>query len=544
MLRRTLTAISLIVSVLTFNLAVVAQSAQEKVDLEAVEKFKQEGLKRSQVMELISYMTDVHGPRLSGSTGLRVSQEWARKKMESWGLQNARLEEWGKFGRGWTLEGFTASMTKPYFTPLIGHPKAWSPGTKGAVRGEVVYFDASTEADLEKFKGKLKGAIVLMAPPRPVTAHFGPQAIRRTDAELLQMANAAPTVGGQGRRFQMSDERRAAMALMTKKWEMIYAEGAGVVIEPSRVGDGGTVFVGSATLTFPSGTPAEQRRTVRDKDAPAIIPQVVLTVEHYNQMIRILQKGMPVHMEVQINARYEDQDLNEYNVISEIPGTDLKDEIVMLGGHYDSWHSSTGATDNATGCAVMMEAVRIIQTLGLKPRRTIRIALWSGEEQGLLGSRAYVANHFAKRPPQGSSGPIETKPGYEKFSVYFNLDNGTGKIRGVYLQGNEAARPIFRSWLAPFRDMGASTLTLSNTGGTDHLAFDAVGLPGFQFIQDDVEYDTRTHHSNMDNFDRVQEEDMKQASVILATFVYHAAMRDQKFPRKPRPDQPAPQPSR
>jgi len=546
MFRRTLTAISIIVSVVTFNFAVVAQSAQEKVDTEAVGKIKEEGLNRSQVMELISYMTDVHGPRLSGSTGLRSAQEWAKKRLESWGLQNAKLEAWGQFGRGWTLDGFTASITRPYFTPVIGYPKAWSPSTNGAVQGEVVYFDAKTEADLDKFKGKLKGAIVLLSPPRDVKAHFEPEAVRTTDAELLNMANAAPTGGGPGggRRFQMTDEQRAAMAMMTRKWQMIYAEGAGVVIEPSRIGDGGTLFIGGATLPFSQDTPAEQRKSVRDKDAPAIVPQVVLTVEHYNQMIRILQKGTPVQMEVEIKAHYNDQDLNEYNVVAEIPGTDLKDEIVMLGGHYDSWHSSTGATDNAAGSAVAMEAIRIIQTLGLKPRRTIRIALWSGEEQGLLGSRAYVANHFAKRAMQGMTGPIETKPDYEKFSVYFNLDNGTGKIRGVYMQGNESARSIFRSWLAPFKDMGASTLTLSNTGGTDHLAFDGVGLPGFQFIQDDVEYDTRTHHSNMDNYDRIQEDDMKQASVIMAAFVYHAAMRDQKFPRKPRPDQPAPQPQR
>jgi hypothetical protein len=559
MFKRTATAISLIVSIITLNLVVAAQAPQEKVDTQTIEKIKEEGLKRSQVMEIISYMTDVHGPRLSGSTGLKSAQEWARKKLEGWGLQNAKLEAWGQFGRGWTLDGFSIGMLKPYFSPMIGYPKAWSPSTKGAVRGEVVYFDVKTDADLEKYKGKLKGAIVLMSPSRDLKAHFEPEAVRMTDTDLLNMANAAPTGSGlQGRRFQMTEEQRAAMAMATKKWEMLYAEGASVVLEPSRIGDGGTLFVGGANLTYPSDTPANQRKNVRDKDAPAIIPQVVLTAEHYNQMIRIMQKGVPVQMEVNINAHYNDQDLNGYNVVAEIPGTDLKDEIVMLGGHYDSWHSSTGATDNATGSAVAMEAIRLIQTLGLKPRRTIRIALWSGEEQGLLGSRNYVTNHFAKRPGQNNfgpssqggppsqspSGPIETKPDYEKFSVYFNLDNGTGKIRGVYMQGNESARSIFRSWLAPFKDMGASTLTISNTGGTDHLAFDAVGLPGFQFIQDDVEYDTRTHHSNMDNYDRVQEDDMKQASIIMAAFVYHAAMRDQKFPRKPRPDQPAPQPER
>lgn len=544
MFRRTLTAISLIVSVLTFNIAVVAQSSQEKVDTEAIGKIKEEGFNRSQVMELISYMTDVHGPRLTGSPGLRSAQEWARKKLESWGLENAKLEPWGQFGRGWTLEGFNIGMVKPYFTPFIGYPRAWSPSTKGTVRGEVVYFDVKTEADLEKYKGKLKDAIVLIAPPREVKAHFEPEATRATDEELLDMANAAQAIGrGPGRRFQMSDEMRAAMMMLSKKWEMIYKEGASVVIEPSRIGDGGTLFNGGAALPYPFDTPYEERKGPQAKDAPPIVPQVVLTVEHYNQMIRILQKGIPVQVEVQINARYEDKDLTEYNVVAEIPGTDLKDEIVMLGAHYDSWHPGTGATDNAAGSGVVMEAVRIIKALGLKPRRTIRLALWSGEEQGLLGSRAYVGSHFAKREGR-FSGPIETKPDYEKLSVYFNLDNGTGKIRGVYMQGNELVRPIFRSWLVPFKDMGASTLTISNTGGTDHTSFDSVGLPGFQFIQDDVEYSSRTHHSNMDNYDRIQEDDMKQASVIMAAFVYQAAMRDQKFPHKPRPDQASTQPER
>ncbi|HSE99176.1 MAG TPA: M20/M25/M40 family metallo-hydrolase, partial [Blastocatellia bacterium] len=341
-------------------------------------------------------------------------------------------------------------------------------------------------------------------------------------------------------------EQRAAQALRNKKWEMVYGEGAAVTLEVGRVGDGGTIFLGGASLYYPPDTPADRRKSVRDKDAPQIIPQLVLTVEHYNRIVRMLGKGVPVRLEVNISARYHDQDLAGYNVVAEIPGADLKDEIVMLGAHYDSWHSGTGATDNAAGSAVCLEAVRIIQALGLKPRRTIRVALWGGEEQGLLGSRAYVGQHFARRiGPQGNqpgaqnaNAQIEIKPAHEKFAGYFNLDNGTGKIRGVYMQGNEAVRPIFRAWLAPFKDMGATTLTISNTGGTDHLAFDAVGLPGFQFIQDTVEYDTRTHHSNMDVYDRIQADDMKQASVIMAAFVYNTAMRDKKLPRKPLSGQP------
>jgi Zn-dependent M28 family amino/carboxypeptidase len=278
-----------------------------------------------------------------------------------------------------------------------------------------------------------------------------------------------------------------------------------------------------------------------------------MAVEHYNRVVRMLQKEAPVELEIDIASRYHADDLMSYNVVAEISGGDLKDELVMLGAHFDSWHSGTGATDNAVGCGVALEAVRILKALGVTPRRTVRIALWTGEEQGLLGSKAYVAEHFGKAitPPGGSRGSrgsrgdgktasqpqrptkYELKPAHERFCAYFNLDNGTGKIRGVYLQGNEAVRPIFRAWLAPFADMGALTLSPNNTGGTDHLSYDAVGLPGFQFIQDPLEYDTRTHHSNMDVFDRVQADDMQQASIIMASFVYHAAMREEKLPRKP-----------
>jgi hypothetical protein len=345
---------------------------------------------------------------------------------------------------------------------------------------------------------------------------------------------------------------------------MIYEQGAAVVLEPGR-GDGGTVFVGSATL--PRGrsggegraeAPPEDRQPMSERsssrgprpwaaDAPEIVPQVVIAAEHYNRVIRMLKKGAPVELEFDIASRYHTEDLMSYNVVAEIPGGDLADQIVMLGGHFDSWHAGTGATDNAVGCGVALEAVRILQATGLKPRRTIRIALWTGEEQGLLGSKAYVTEHFGRAiaPPASGRGErgegsrerpptkYELKAGHEKVSAYFNLDNGTGKIRGVYLQGNDAVRPIFRAWLAPFGDMGASTLAQTNTGGTDHLSFDAVGLPGFQFIQDPLEYDSRTHHSSMDVYDRVQEDDMKQAAVIMASFVYHAAMRDERLPRKP-----------
>jgi carboxypeptidase Q len=556
MLRRFTSVIML--AALLFSTGAAAQGPQEKIDAEAIAKIKEEGMTRSQVMEILSYMTDVHGPRLTNSPQLRAAQEWAREKLASWGLQNAKLESWGDFGRGWSLEGFTANIIKPNFYPLIAYPKAWSPSTAGTVRGPVVYLDAKAAEDLEKYKGKLKGAIVLIAPVREVKAHFEALAERSSDEELLKLANAEPPVAGQQRsRFEMTAEQRAAMELMNKKWQLAQAEGAAVVLEPGR-GDGGTVFVQSVTIPAPPDTPFDRRPRVYAKDAPATIPQAVVAAEHYNRIVRMIQKGSPVQLEIGINTRFYDQDTKGYNVVAEIQGTDpnLKDEVVMLGGHYDSWHAGTGATDNAAGSAVAMEAVRILQTLGLKPRRTIRIALWSGEEQGLLGSRGYVAQHFGKviNPATGRSNAqeqaatppqIELRPEHEKFAAYFNLDNGTGKIRGIYLQGNEQVRSIFRAWFAPFKDMlgtkkenNFATLSLSNTGGTDHLAFDAVGLPGFQFIQDPIEYDTRTHHSNMDLYDRMQEDDMKQAATIMAAFVYNAAMRDQKLPRKPLPGQP------
>jgi hypothetical protein len=535
-----------IATVLIFCLAVSAQVAQvEKVDLDMMKKIREEGVQRSQVMETLSWLTDVHGPRLTNSPQYKRASEWAKGRLTEWGLQNATLEAWGPFGRGWSLEGFTANIVKPDFIPLIAYPKAWSPSTNGVVRGQVVYLDAKTTNDLEKYKGKLKGAIVLMSPPREVKAHFEPEGSRMTDKDLLTMANSEPpTPGGGGRRGAAgggNPDIRTAMEVLSKKWQMVYDEGAAVALDIGR-GDGGTIFVQSAAMPAATDAPFDRRPRPWSPDAK-LIPQASLAAEHYNRIVRMVTKGVPVELEVQITAKFQDQDLMGYNVIAEIPGSDLKDEIVMVGGHFDSWHSGTGATDNAAGSAVAMEVVRILQALGVKPRRTIRIGLWGGEEQGLIGSREHVAKHYAARQtpggvpagPQGQQAPLELKPAHDKFSAYFNLDNGTGKVRGVYLQGNEAVRPIFRAWLEPFRDLEASTLTSRNTGGTDHLSFDGVGLPGFQFIQDEIEYDTRTHHSNMDVYDRIQAEDMKQASVIIAAFVYNAAMRDEKLPRKPLP---------
>jgi len=531
-----------------------------------IQRIKDEGMNRSQVMQTLSYLSDVIGPRLTASPGMKRANEWTRDQLTKWGLQNAHLEAWGPFGRGWTLKRFSAQVIDPTTIPLIAYPKAWSPGLASPVTSDVVYFDAKTEADFEKFKGKLAGKIVLTAPLREVAAHFEAPGTRLNEKDLLALADAPEPRPGGGNRGNFANQAaafRAAFELANAKMRFFQSENAAVLIDPGR-GDGGTIFVQSASVPqpprdpnaapatgFPRGTPPY------DKSAPKMTPQVVVAIEHYNRIVRMNEAGEPVKMTVDLSVAWQDADPMGYNTIAEIPGTDLKDEIVMLGGHMDSWHSGTGATDNAAGCAVALEAVRILQSLGLKPRRTIRIALWSGEEQGLLGSRAYVAEHFGTlQNPATSAAPatgganngmgggngsapagptLITKPEYEKLSGYFNLDNGTGKIRGVYLQGNESIRSLFRQWLAPFRDMGANTLSISNTGGTDHLSFDAIGLPGFQFIQDEIEYDTRTHHSNQDVFDRIQADDMKQAATIMAAFVYQTAMRDEKLPRKPAP---------
>jgi len=530
--------------------AQMQQPGQQKDPNDPIERIKDEGMNRSQVMQTLSYLTDVIGPRLTNSPGMKRANEWTRDQMATWGLQNAHLEAWGPFGRGWTLKRFSAQVVEPVAIPLIAYPKAWSPGTDGPLTADVVYFDAKDEADMQRFKGKLKGAIVLTAPIREVKAHFDAPGTRRDEKDLLTLADAPDARSATPGRFQLTSQQCAAFNLAAKKNLFLQEEGAALVVDPSRAGDGGTIFVQSASV--PQPPPAEpfgpNSRSIPpyDKNAPKFAPQVVVAVEHYNRIVRLIQAGEKVKMTVDLGVQWQDADPMGYNTIAEIPGSDLKDEIVMLGGHMDSWHSGTGATDNGAGVAVAMEAVRVLQALNLKPRRTIRVGLWSGEEQGLLGSRAYVAEHFGRMETVPAGGPatssspapapkLVTKPDYEKLSVYFNLDNGTGKIRGVYLQGNEGVRSLFREWLMPFRDMGAATLSVSNTGGTDHLAFDAIGLPGFQFIQDEIEYDTRTHHSNQDVFDRIQADDMKQASTIIAAFVYKAATRDEKIPRKPMP---------
>ncbi len=565
MIRRQFAALLLLFALLVPTIALAQQPQQPQLDPnDPIAKIRDEGMNRSQVMQTLSYLSDVIGPRLTASPNMMRACEWTRDTMAKWGLQNAHLEPWGPFGRGWTLKRFSAQVTDPQDFPLISYPKAWSPGTNGPITADVVYFDAKDEADMARFKGQLKGKIVLTQPLREVKAHFETQGTRLDEKRLLALANAPmprPQARGGFGGGNRNADLLAQLQFTAKKNQFFLDEGAALLVDSSR-GDGGTIFVQSATVPQPFnpnafGPPqpnAPRRINPWDKDAK-MVPQMVVATEHYNRIVRMIQAGEKVKMEVNLAVEFQDKDLNGYNTIAEIPGSDptLKDEIVMLGGHMDSWHSGTGATDNGAGVAVAMEAVRIIQTLGLKPKRTIRVGLWTGEEEGLLGSRAYVTQHFGKMEtpaaagtPGGGEGATATPPApvlvkgpeYDKLAGYFNLDNGTGKIRGVYLQGNDAVAPIFRQWLLAFQDRPnettwqAQTLSLSNTGGTDHLSFDAIGLPGFQFIQDDIEYDTRTHHSNMDVFDRIQADDMKQAATIMAAFVYNTAMRDEKLPKK------------
>jgi hypothetical protein len=502
-------------------------------------------------MQTLSYLTDVIGGRLTNSPNMKRANEWTRDTMTRFGLQNARLEAWGPFGRGWSLQRFSAQVNAPTTFPVIAYPKAWSPSTKGAVTAGVVYLDIKSDEDFAKYKGQLRKKIVLISRPRELKAEFTGLGERYTDESLAKLAAAPdpatrqqPQPGAQNQNASpQQQERFRQFQLGQKITKFVLDEKAAVIVDNSRAGSGGTLFVQSATvapLSIPatsSEAPARRGLSAYQKEAEKLmLPQVTMASEDYNRLVRMIQNGATPTMTIDIKAQYHDKDLMGYNTVAEIPGTDpaLKDEIVMLGGHLDSWHAGTGATDNAAGCAVAMEAARILISSGLQPRRTIRVALWSGEEQGLNGSREYVKQQFGerKRLENGQPGELVKTANYDKLSAYYNLDNGTGKIRGVYMQGNAGVRPYFETWLAPFADLGATTLTISNTGGTDHQSFDRVGLPGFQFIQDEIEYDTRTHHSNQDNYDRIQADDMKQAATIMAAFVYQTAMMDEKMPRK------------
>ena len=526
----------------TLMQATVAAPSAEGLDTTAIAKIKDEGLNRSKVMELESYLTDVYSPRLTWSPEYKEAARWVAGKLGEWGLQNIHFEYVGPQGRGWTLKKFSSQVLGPNAFPLIAYPKAWSASTQGLIQGEAIIFRANNEADLQKYRGRLKNAFILLADSQKVIPHFQPEASRLADSTLLELANAV--MPERRLAFSFPDsvvlrQRLLQAQFEARKMEFCQNEGAAVLLDAGR-GDGGTLVVQAASVPVAPMSASDllfRRVYAYDPKAPQLLPQVTVAAEHYNRIVRTIQKGKTVKLEMNLEVEFSKPD-SAFNIIAEIPGPDLKDEIVMIGGHFDTWHSGTGATDNSSGVAVCMEAIRIIQHLGLKPRRTIRVALWAGEEQGFLGSRSYVVRHFAGLEGDilsllaGKGGGKLTKKGeYEKLSVYFNNDNGGGRVRGVYLQGNEAVLPIVRSWLAQYNDPTAKTLALTNAGGTDHLSFDGVGLPGFQFIQDPIEYSTRTHHSNMDVYDRIIEDDLKQAATVMAFFAYSAAMYDARLPR-------------
>ena len=538
----------------TLAIAAAAQAAPESIDLNVVHRIKDEAFADGQVMDHLFWLTDANGPRLTNSPGFRTAAEWALKHLQSWGAKNAHLEKWGSFGRGWSLTRFSMSLVKPVYAPLHGTPKAWSGGTNGKVTAGLVYAPLFTKSDAEERysipkvaahikrymdanRGKLRGKIVLISEPREFEPSKDPTVMRYDDNKLKEMVNAPealPPRPWQWPLEEMPADRKKRMALFATLptevvwdfferlertrdvlYDFLRSEGAIAVFSTDERGEGGVVFA--------------ENDADWELKAPIEIPSVVLAPEQYNRLVRLSAHKVPTEVELDVDARFNNDQPDGYNVIAEIPGHKKRDEVVMMGAHLDSWHAGTGATDNGAGSAVVLEAFRILRALDLPMDRTVRVALWSGEEQGLFGSRGYVKAHF------GDPVTMKLKPEHAKLAAYFNLDNGSGKIRGIYLQGNDMVRPIFEAWLAPFKDEGATTITIRNTGGTDHQSFDAVGLPGFQFIQDPLDYASRTHHSELDVYDHANPSDLMQASAIVASFVYAAAVRHEMLPRKPLP---------
>ena len=541
-------------------------SAEEPIDWEMVNRIRDEGLHRSEVMSILEHLTDGIGPRLTGSPGMKEANEWTRQQLEDWGLDNAHLEPF-EFGRGWSFSRASVHLLQPREMPLIALPKAWTPGTDSPVRGEAMRVKIKSKKDFDKYRGKLAGKVLFLDDSREIESGTEPAFKRFSDEELEELEE-----------FEVPDGKRPTWRdRMRKRWRLGQALNAFLVEEQALATvsissrDGGLIRVMGGGSREPGGNPG--------------VPALMMAAEQYNWIVRLLGDGEEkapeengeadaaaeespgetaregpeakesqaaageapvVELEIDVRARFHDDDTMTYNTIAELPGTE--GGLVIVGAHLDSWHAGTGATDNAAGCAVAMEAVRILKALDVRPRRTIRIGLWSAEEQGLLGARAHVAKHFATIPVTDDpkqqdlpvfmrdyQGEVEVKPDHETFSAYFNLDNGSGRIRGIWSQENAAAARIFEAWLEPFHDLGADTVTHRNTGGTDHQTFDRVGLPGFQFIQDGLDYRSRTHHTNVDVLDHAVREDLVQASVVLASFLYHAATRPEPMPRKPMP---------
>ena len=518
------------------------QPQRETLDYGMYQRIRDEGLGHSHVMEYASALDDDIGPRLTGSANLKHANEWTRDQFTAMGCSNAHLEDWGEFGMGWQQLNTWIRMTAPDTAVFIAQAAPWSPATNGAINAPAIWIDVKDAKDLDQYKGKLAGKIVLYGAMRDVPPVDKPLWVRLDDAELKKLTEYP--LKPRGRDFIEQYMKR--LELRQKVGRFLADEHALAVVTPSRDGrDGGG---SGGTIFDDSGAGFGWEAYKREHANP--LPVVVTAIENYGRVYRLLKAHVPVTMEMNIDTKFTGDHEHGYDTIAEIPGTDpkLKDEVVMVGGHLDSWASGTGATDNGAGTVVSMEVMRILNTLQVKPRRTIRVALWTGEEEGEFGSYGYVKQHFGNVPLSTApdqlklpewvrkpAGPVQLKPDQQKISGYFNVDNGSGKIRGIYLQENAAIAPIFAQWIEPLKDLGVTTVTMRNTGGTDHEAFDAVGVPGFQFIQDPLDYGSRTHHSNMDTYERLQPEGLAQAAVVEAIFVYNTAMRDQMLPRKPLP---------
>jgi len=521
------------------------QPAVEKIDYGMYARIREEGLQHSHIMEYASALADDIGPRLTGSPNLAKANAWTRDQLTAMGCVNAHLDDWGEFGMGWQQLNTWVRMTSPDTAVFIAQATPWSPGTNGPVTGEAVWVNIQDEKDFDQYKGKLAGKIVFLGEMRDVPPVDKPLFERYTQKELEDLAEY-PVTDRAGADMQARIKAYLQrIKLADKVAEFLADEKAAAVVRPSRDGKNG----GGSGGTFFDDNGAALGRTPYKRESAVKVPVVVMAIENWGRVYRLLKAHVPVTIEMDVETKFTGDHEHGYDTIAEIPGTDpnLKEQVVMVGGHLDSWIAGTGATDNGAGTIVAMEVMRILKALNVQPRRTIRVALWTGEEQGLFGSRGYVKEHFGYAAPLTTpeqqalpeflrqTGALELKPDQKLVSAYFNVDNGSGKIRGIYTQENAAVVPIFEQWMTPLKDLGVTTITMRNTGGTDHLSFDAVGIPGFQFIQDDLDYESRTHHSNQDVYERLQPGDLRQAAVVEAIFVYNAAMRDQMLPRKPLP---------
>ncbi len=524
--------------VLVFSLSISPQKPQpmDRADTTMLNRIWEEGITRSQIMTTLSYLADVIGPRIPASPAMKKASDWTAAKFTEWGMSNIAVEPAGEFGLGWSNDYVSIHLIEPAYQPILAYPVPWTSGTQGKIIGQPVSVRISSPADFEKYRGKLKGAIVFTQPPRQVHPRFRPIANRYSEADLKELQETP---------IPVKPKDRAGLRPGGMKWEELEAfyksEEVGLLVESSSASrsDYGTVKVDAYDAIGKNHTTPDQN------------PRIIMAAEHYARICRIMDHNVPVKLEIEVRNTLYGQDRQGYNVVAEIPGGDKKDEVVMLGGHLDSWAAGTGAVDNAAGCAVTMEAMRILKTLGIRPRRTIRAALWTGEEEGFYGSRGYVFKHFGDtdikslekvdfeayesswRNPLPNAKKLLVTPDYYKISGYFNYDNGSGRIKGIYIQENFQVRPIFEEWMKPLQDLGVSTIALQPTEGTDHLPFDFIGIPGFQFIQDPLDYVPQLHHTNQDIFDHCVPEDLIQSAIVMTYFVYQTAMREEMLPRKP-----------